>query len=127
MTLLPESTYALLDAHGGIRALPGGGEFWAQPPEALAALGSDWLVSEFCCDADWTNWEMHPDAEEFVYLLDGDIDFLMELPGGDSTSQRITGRGAVVVPRGAWHTARVHRPSRMLFITMGGGTQHRPA
>lgn len=126
MPLLPESTYALLDAQGGIRTALGGPEFWSQPPEALDALGREWLVSEFMCDTDWANWEMHPDAEEFVYLLDGDIDFVLQLPGAEPTAQRITGRGAVVVPRGAWHTARVHRPSRMFFITMGGGTQHRP-
>ena len=66
MPLLPESTYALLDAQGGIRTAPGGPEFWSQPLEALKALGREWLVSEFMCDTDWANWEMHPDAEEFV-------------------------------------------------------------
>lgn len=69
---------------------------------------------------------MHPDGEEFVYLLDGDIQFLMETPDGVLSSQRITDRGAVVVPRGVWHTAKVYRPSRMFFITKGAGTKHQP-
>lgn len=125
VTLLPEATYALLDAHGGIRRLPGGDEFWRQPPQALEALGGDWLVTESCGDADWAHWEMHPDGDEFVYLLDGDIEFRLEMPEG-LVVQRLSGRGAIIVPRGVWHTARLLRSSRMFFITRGGGTQHRP-
>jgi mannose-6-phosphate isomerase-like protein (cupin superfamily) len=125
MKFLPDETYALLDAAGGIRPQTGGREFWGQSQQALDALGRDWLVSEFACDADWGSWEMHPQGEEFVYLLDGDIEFQLETPEG-VVAQRITGRGAVVVPRGVWHTAKVFRPSRLFFITMGAGTQHRP-
>ena len=127
MKFLPDETYALLSAGGGIRQEVGGREFWSQPQEALDALGKDWLVSEFLCDADWGSWEMHPNGEEFVYLLDGDIEFLMETAEGVASAQRITDRGAVVVPRGVWHTAKVFRPSRMFFITMGAGTKHQPA
>jgi mannose-6-phosphate isomerase-like protein (cupin superfamily) len=126
MPFRPEHIYALLDSTGRIRQQPGGREFWGQPRDALDALGHDWLVSEFACDGDWGSWEMHPNGDEFVYLLDGYIEFHFELPEG-VTTQRIEGRGAVVVPRGVWHTAKVFRPSRMLFITMGAGTEHRPA
>lgn len=126
MPFQPEHLYALLDSAGRIRQQAGGREFWSQPQEALDALGHDWLVSEFACEADWDNWEMHPEGDEFVYLLDGDIEFLLELPEG-VRAQRIEGRGAVVVPRGVWHTAKVFKPSRMFFITRGAGTEHRPA
>ena len=83
-------------------------------------------MSEFVCEGDWGNWEMHPNGDEFVYLLDGDIEFQLETIEG-VIAQRISGRGAVVVPRGVWHTAKVFKPSRMFFITMGAGTEHRPA
>ncbi|MDR7335819.1 cupin [Roseateles asaccharophilus] len=126
MKFLPEDVYALFDPRGGIRQLAGGGEFWSQPEERLNALGRDWLMSEFTCDADWGSWEMHPNGDEFVYLLEGDIEFLLETAEGVVT-QRISGRGAVVVPRGTWHTAKVFLPSRMFFITLGAGTEHRPA
>ena len=126
MKFLPDDTYALLDSQGGIRQLPGGAAFWAQPPDMLDALGGDWLVSEFSCDGDWPSWEMHPAGDEFVYLLSGDIEFLLEMPDG-VVARRIEGRGAVVVPRCVWHTARVFQPSRMFFLTRGAGTQHRPA
>lgn len=126
MTFQPDTLYALLDAGGHIRPQPGGAEFWGQPPDVLDAFGQDWLVSEFSCDADWASWEMHPNGDEFVYLLDGDIEFHLERPEGMQV-QCIQGRGAVVVPRGVWHTAKVARPSRMFFITRGAGTEHRPA
>ena len=58
-------------------------------------------------------------------MLEGDIEFLLELPGELHTC-RLLGRGAVVVPRGIWHTAKVFKASRMLFVTLGAGTEHRP-
>jgi len=33
----------------------------------------------------------------------------------------------LVVPKGVWHTAKVRNPARLLAITAGRGTQHRPA
>ena len=69
---------------------------------------------------------MHPEAEEFVYLLSGAAVLLLEQPGGIQEVS-LSERAAVVVPKGIWHTAKVSQPSRMLFITMGRGTQHRRA
>lgn len=126
MRFQPDAFYALLDTHGGIRRVPGGDAFWGQPAEALDALGGDWLVSEFRCDTDWANWERHPAGDEFVYLLEGQVELLLELPEGVA-AHHLQGGGAVVVPRGIWHTARVFGPSRMFFITRGAGTEHRPA
>lgn len=121
----PEDTYVLLTADGASRTAPGGDAFWSLPPDVSAAFDDGWLISEFVCAHDWTNWEMHPDGDEFVYLLSGDLEFLLELPSGVA-SQRLTGRGATIVPRGTWHTAEVFAPSRLLFVTRGAGTQHRP-
>lgn len=122
----PQQTYISLTQHGESALHAGGSTFWSQPEERLQALGSDWLVSEFVCDVDWASWEMHPYADELVYLLEGDADLLFELPGGVRTV-RLTGRGAVIVPRSIWHTAHIRARSRLLHITMGKGTQNRPA
>ncbi|MGZ8273042.1 MAG: cupin domain-containing protein [Burkholderiaceae bacterium] len=103
----------------------GGADFWTQPAEALAAVGSAWLVSEFSFDADWPTWEMHPDADEFVYLLSGEAELLLETASGIERV-RLSDRAAVIVPRGVWHTAEVRKPSRMLHLTMGRDTQNRP-
>lgn len=126
MSLLPEHEYIYLAPDGHAQRLPGGPAFWAQPESAIAAWGRSWLVSEFTCDQDWAQWELHPDAEEFVYLLSGDIEWWQDAPEEGLSHTRLTDRGAVLVPRGVWHTARVLAPSRLLFITMGQGTQHRP-
>jgi mannose-6-phosphate isomerase-like protein (cupin superfamily) len=125
MSLDPQLQYVRLAADGGAQVLEGGEAFWARAEEELDTLGRAWIVSEFECSADWSNWEMHPHADEFVYLLCGAADMLLEDTSG-IRSVRLDRRGALVVPRGVWHTARVTAPSRMLFITRGAGTVHKP-
>jgi mannose-6-phosphate isomerase-like protein (cupin superfamily) len=92
----------------------------------MRRFDAGWLITEFVCEDDWANWEMHPEADEFVYLLSGNVALVLELPTGTATI-RLSDRGAVVVPRGVWHTARVFATSRMLFVTRGAGTEHRPS
>jgi uncharacterized cupin superfamily protein len=101
--------------------------------EALAAYeashagdGADGrLVVLSRSDADWTAWERHPAGEELVFLLEGRMTLLQDR---DGTEVRIpmTGGQAVVNPKGVWHTADVHEPGRVLYITPGLGTEHRP-
>ena len=124
MSMDPSKTYLSLTADGSALQVPGGEAFWSRPKSELERFGQHWLVSEFECSEDWANWEMHPQADEFVYLLDGDVVFQLR---GDTgiASVSLKGRGAVVVPRGVWHTAKVSVPSRMLFVTLGAGTRHR--
>ena len=121
----PSQTYVLLAADGAAEQVPGGQAFWSRPGQELDALGRQWLVSEFACSADWPNWEMHPQADEFVYLLAGEVVFQLQTEAG-TASVHLQDRGALVVPRGVWHTAKVSVPSRMLFVTLGAGTRHRP-
>ena len=126
MSIDPNQTYVLLAADGSAVEVPGGEAFWSRPESELDQFGQNWLVSAFECCADWSSWEMHPHADEFVYLLEGEA--ILQLQGeAGVTSIPLKGRGAVVVPRGVWHTAKVSVPSRMLFVTLGAGTQHRPA
>jgi mannose-6-phosphate isomerase-like protein (cupin superfamily) len=122
----PSETYVHLTARGSAEQLPGGESFWSMPPLELDRFGHGWLVTEFECSCDWSNWEMHPEADEFVYLLSGAAVLLLELPGG-LREVPLRGRAAVVVPKGTWHTAKVGQPSRILFVTMGRGTRHRAA
>jgi hypothetical protein len=122
----PRATYVFLGADGQARELPGGAAFWSLPESELAGLGHGWLVSEYEFSADWPTWEMHPNGDEFVYLLSGSADLLLERPEGLATLP-LRGAGAVVVPRGVWHTAKIHAPSRMLHVTLGSGTETRAA
>jgi mannose-6-phosphate isomerase-like protein (cupin superfamily) len=125
MALNPQRTYVHLAA-GAATQLPGGEEFWSMPEAEMERYGNGWLVSEFEFAADWPNWEMHPHADEFVYLLSGSVEVHLEQQDG-LHKVALNGSGAVVVPRGIWHTAKVTAPSRMLHVTRGAGTQLRPA
>ena len=121
----PRVDYVYLSRNGSSAVFEGGERFWALPSGELEKLGHGWLVSEFSCEEDWPNWELHPAADELVYVLEGDVEFLIEEPAG-VRAVHVEDRGLVIVPRGAWHTARVHAPSRLLHVTMGAGTRHRP-
>ena len=35
------------------------------------------LVSRFEFAEDWPTWEIHPHGDEFVYLIEGDTDFVL--------------------------------------------------
>jgi mannose-6-phosphate isomerase-like protein (cupin superfamily) len=126
MSLNPQRTYVHLAEDGVATQLPGGEEFWSMPGAAIDRYGDGWLVSEFEFADDWPNWEMHPNADEFVYLLSGSVEVHLERADG-LQKVALTGSGAVVVPRGVWHTAKVTEPSRMLHVTRGAGTELRPA
>jgi hypothetical protein len=99
-------------------------DFW-QKLEARRDLHGGRLVSAYRFDADWDSWERHPAGDEIVVQLAGAMDFVVE-EGGRERSIPLRGLAAVVVPQGAWHTARVREPSQALFITRGEGTEHRP-
>lgn len=125
MPIDPQQTYVHLAEYGSARSVPGE-SFWQLPPSELDAFGKGWLVSEFSFTQDWPSWEMHPHGDEFVYLLAGSVELLLERDSGVE-SIVLEGSGAVVVPRGVWHTAKVRAPSRMLHVTRGEGTENRPA
>jgi mannose-6-phosphate isomerase-like protein (cupin superfamily) len=124
-TVRPEARYLLLRRSGDIENLEGGAAFWALPPAQLDRLGQDWLVSEYCFNEHWSSWERHPNGDEVVYLLDGALDLVLQRDGHEEVVE-LRGRGAAIIPRGTWHTARVHAPSQTLFMTLGHGTEHRP-
>ena len=126
MVLNPQRTYVHLAEDGVATELPGGEEFWSMPQAEMERYGNGWLVSEFEFASDWPNWDMHPNADEFVYLLSGSVEMHLEQQDG-LRKVALNGSGAVVVPRGVWHTAKVTAPSRMLHVTRGAGTQLRPA
>ena len=124
MVLHPEHTYIHLAEDGAARTFSADA-FWSLSTAEAGQSGQGWLISEYVFTEDWPSWEMHPEGDEFVYLLSGAVELLLER--GD-TIERIVldGIGAVLVPRGVWHTAKMRTPSRMLHVTRGAGTQTRP-
>jgi mannose-6-phosphate isomerase-like protein (cupin superfamily) len=96
--------YFLLEPDGAAIPLPAGGEFWSQ------------LMS----------WEVHPVGDELLFMLEGSATFVLDLHDGVREVALNAGR-LLVIPRGVWHTAKIRGPARLLTITAGRGTQHKPA
>ena len=69
-----------------------------------------------------SHWEMHPDGDEFLYLLSGSLDVELQ---DEKRCIRLSDMTGCVVPCGTWHRTVVHQPGKMIFITPARGTQHR--
>jgi mannose-6-phosphate isomerase-like protein (cupin superfamily) len=126
MFIEPTKTYVSLCADGTSKQFPGGAAFWSLPMQELERVGSTWLVTEHECSENWPSWEIHPNADEFVYLIEGAATLLLE-QGTSIREIDIVGGNGVVVPKGTWHTLKTNAHCRMLFVTMGAGTRNRPA
>ena len=59
--------------------------------------------------------EMHPDADEILFLISGRVDVILEEDGDENIIEVAPGQ-AVVVPRGVWHRVLVRESSnRRIF------------
>jgi quercetin dioxygenase-like cupin family protein len=119
------STYVVLGDNGDAIPVAVSDRFFEDLESKVGDFQGKRLISHFTFDKDWETWEMHPAGEEFVCLLSGQVDLILEQGGVENTVQLSTSGSYVLVPRGTWHTARVHTPSSMLFITPAEGTQNR--
>ena len=122
-----ESSYLRLGGDGAVEPLPVGTDFWQRLVAGqLGDFHHQYLVSTANYEADWTSWEQHPLGDEVVLLLSGAVTFVLEQ---DDVTRSVTLESPgsyVIVPMGAWHTAKIAVPSRLLFITAGEGTRGRP-
>lgn len=97
-------------------------DFYQRLDEEFSNFSGHTLIQRFSFDTPWPTWEVHPKGDEFVYLLAGDTDFILRQDGKEQTVRVNRPGSYVVVPKGAWHTARPHAPTTMLFVTPGEGT-----
>ncbi|HIK14316.1 MAG TPA: cupin domain-containing protein [Leptolyngbyaceae cyanobacterium M33_DOE_097] len=119
------SAYVVLGDKGDTTPVPVGDNFFQDLADKFGDFSGRRLVSHFSCDRDWDSWEMHPHGEELVYLLSGRVDFVLEQEDGQTSVALEHPGDYVIVPRGVWHTAKVHEPCSILFVTPGEATQHR--
>ncbi len=118
------STYVHLEDGGGALPVQVGADFWAQVGSRVDLHGGR-LVGVTHQTGDWPTWEMHPAGDELIVLLSGAVDIVLQDRDGERVVELGT-RATCIVPRGTWHRFIVGTPGNVLFITPGGGTQHRP-
>jgi len=115
----------------GARTLPlpdfeWSGEYLARYGAEHASDGEEGrLVFLGTNQASWTSWERHPVGEELVVLISGRMTLVQEIDGQEHRVEMHAGQAAIN-PKNVWHTADVHEPGQVLFITPGLGTDHRP-
>jgi len=117
-----ERVFLSLSPSGAAVELPGehfGDRLGRSPPDMA------YLVSMTLQAADWPHWERHPNGDEVLVLLEGRLEMTFDQDGVESRRPFEAGQ-TLIVPAGAWHRARVLEPGRMLGITYGEGTDHRP-
>jgi mannose-6-phosphate isomerase-like protein (cupin superfamily) len=121
------TTHLRLKPDGSADRLPVTPEFW---PDLMAGKYGDfhneYLVTTFSFEQNWPTWEQHPHGDEIVVLLSGSVDFILETSDGEKLIEVRKPGDYVLVPKAHWHTANLHAPTTMLFITAGEGTQVRP-
>lgn len=97
--------------------------FYEELETEFSGFAGHVLVSQHAFGEAWGSWEMHPKGDEIVYLLEGDVDFVLRDGEGERTVRVDRPGTCIVVPKGIWHTARPRKPTAMLFVTPGEGTQ----
>lgn len=129
MNAAPNILGSYLHVRDGCRtdAIPPSESFWQDlAGGAYPQLDRGRLMSAFTFSEPWATWERHPAGEEVVMLLAGAASVIIEESGGERDVQLNSPGDYVLVPQGAWHTARTEVSTTMLFLTPGNGTEHRP-
>ena len=64
-------------------------------------------------------------GDEILTLLSGELELVLDVPGGEQRATIKPGE-TFIVPKGVWHRGIVRAPGRLMFITPGAGTEHKP-
>ena len=122
-----KSTYIVIDQSHKADSISVTDSFWSDLDRDHGDFKGNTLLAAFEFTADWSTWEVHPNGDEIVCIMSGDAEMILRLPEGDR-HLRLTHPGTfVVVPKGTWHTARIHAPTSMIFFTPGEGTRNSEA
>jgi mannose-6-phosphate isomerase-like protein (cupin superfamily) len=106
---------------------------FAWEPEVLeayaAAVASDGaegrMVMIFDGEGRGDHWERHPAGDEVVVCLSGRATVVRDSEGTADVVPLAPGE-ATVNPAGAWHAVDMDGRTRIMTITPGVGTEHRP-
>lgn len=117
------TTFIHLRDGGGAEPLEVTPSFWRESSE-----GYDRLVGTFDFDSPEdlhsSMQEMHPEADEVLFVVSGAIDVVLQETDSERTVALEAGQAAIV-PRGVWHRLVMRRPGSLLFINSRTGMQSR--
>ena len=119
----PTTTYLDLAGYGDSRPIPVTDDFWPRVMQGDLRFEGR-MLGAGPVDGAWPHWEMHPEGEEVLIMLEGEATFELD-DGARTWTDHLAPRHMLVVPRGAWHRVTEGRGT-LLYITPGEGTQHRP-
>ncbi len=124
-TLDLAATFAVIGADGAAIPVDAGPTLYEGLDRRFDGFKGRHLVACHSFEADWPTWEMHPAGDEIVCLLAGEARMVFERDGREEVIVLGSSASYVIVPKGTWHTARIAKAAKMLFITPGEGTLHR--
>lgn len=119
------STFVVIRPDLGAESIAVTNTIYSELDDRYSGFKGHILISSHQFSDNWPTWEIHPHGDEVVYLLSGDVEFLLRTEGGDERVRLDTPGSFVVVPKGTWHTAHVNKPTQMVFVTPGEGTENR--
>jgi uncharacterized cupin superfamily protein len=64
-------------------------------------------------------WEIHPDGEELLHVLEGWVDLEIVPDSGAADVVAVKAGSVLIVPRGAWHRHVVCQASVEIYVTCG--------
>lgn len=67
--------------------------------------------------------EMHPDGDEFIYVISGCLEVILELERNELVTVN-EGEG-LVIPKGVWHKVHVVAPAQIMTFSPGPGFEYR--
>lgn len=118
------TTFVIVDDRQAAETMVVTDTFWPDLDAKYGDFAGHSLVASFSFEDDWPTWEIHPHGDEVVCLMSGDATMILDTADGERRV-RLTEPGAfVVVPKGTWHTAKVHAPTKMIFVTPGQDTEN---
>ena len=87
----------------------------------LAKFGSGGIGAFWSsADDDRSPWEMHPDCDELLHVMEGKIEVeVLPSKGGESSTTIIPAGSFIVIPQGCWHRQRILEKTREFYLTPG--------
>ncbi len=124
MTANLNSTFVVVKPDLTADALPVTDTIWLDLDAHYNNFVGHTLVAAFQFSEDWPSWEIHPHGDEIVTLISGDIDMILRTDKRDQSFRLSEPGEFVIVPKGTWHTGRVHYETQMIFVTPGQDTEN---